>query len=211
MRNNSIFALSALAAALALVGAGCMETGNELADDALKPVAVPVGALKDAQGLSEDLKAKKNLEEESMANEMTVAMILTEGSQAPAGVTPGDTIGCNDRVAFIKVPRESDSGDTLKDALNSLFAVKDPSYGGLHDSLALSTLKVDKIQSTDGVTTEIWLAGQVSSGGACDDPRIKAQVEYTVKRLKPKYKILLNGEEDDWRCLGDQSGQCGSN
>jgi hypothetical protein len=55
---------------------------------------------------------------------------------------------------------------------------------------------------------EVWLSGDLVSGGACDVPRVKAQVEETVRLYSPVFKIYLNGSESAWRCFGDMSGQC---
>ncbi len=208
----SAFYFAAAAAILVLAGAGCLQSvnrvGNELGNEVVQPVAVPISALNKAKQVTSEANAKANEQTESVANEMTVAMVLTEGAKAPEGAQLGDTFGCQDRVAFVKVPRETDSGDTLKDVLTSLLAVKDTNYKGYYTALAFSTLKVDKIQSTDGVTTEVWLSGLPKSGGACDDPRIKEQLEQTIKRLRPNFKIFLNGSEAKYNCIGDLSGRC---
>lgn len=201
----------AVVVCLIFSGGGCQDSAaDRVAGEAVNGmIRTPLKALDQAKELTQMERARAALDAESVANEMTVAMILPDGVAAPAGIEPGETVGCNDRVAYAKVPRESDSGDTLKDVLNSLFAVRETTYGGLHNSLALSRLSVEKIQSRDGVNTEVWLKGSVSSSGACDDPRVKAQIEFTVKRLKPAYKIFLNGSEDEFRCIGDMSGLCG--
>jgi len=209
---SSVITLFGLAAALVLAGAGCAKTAkiaDELATDAVKPMAFSVGALNQAKQVAAQANARANAESDAIANEMTVAMVVTEGAEVPPGIEPGETFGCNDRSAYVKVARESDSGDVLRDALQSLFAVRETTYDGLYNSLASSSLAVDRIQSSDGVTTEVWLKGQVSTGGACDDPRLKQQIEATVSRLKPDFKIFLNGSEENYRCLGDESGTCG--
>ncbi len=198
------------AAVLLLAGAGCQgSVPDRVAGEAVNGmVATPLRALDKAKELTAAENARARLEAESVANEMTVAMVLTENAAAPAGAEIGETFGCNDRVAFTKVPRESDSGDTLKDILNSLLAVRATNVNGLYNGLSESRLSLEKIQSRDGVTTEVWLKGQVSSPGACNDPRVKAQIEATVGRYKPNFKILLNGSEEAYGCIGDQSGEC---
>jgi hypothetical protein len=104
--------------------------------------------------------------------------------------------------------REAQTDSVVSDALTTLFSVRDSNREGKYNALWQSKLAVEKIQSRDGVTTEVWLKGSTQSGGVCDDPRIKAQIEYTIKRLKPKFKIFLNGTESNYRCLGDMSGEC---
>ncbi|MFA6603496.1 MAG: hypothetical protein WCT10_01485 [Patescibacteria group bacterium] len=206
--KHHFLAPSLLLIGLVLAGAGCAGAADELAGDALKPTAVPLSALNLAKQLTAQEQARANAEADSIANEMTVAMVITENAAVPPGIEPGATFGCSDRSAYTKVARESDSGDVLRDALQSLFAVRDTNYDGLYNSLASSSLAVDKIQSRDGVTTEVWLKGQIVSSGTCDDPRIKEQIEATVRRLKPDFKIFLNGSEKNYRCIGNQSGDC---
>ena len=195
-------------ASLLLVGAGCSGAPDQLASDVVRPVTVSVEALQKAQQLSADQKARVTYDAEQNTNEVGVVMILLDGDAVPAGVQVGDVIGCNDRPAVAQLSRDAATGDTVKDALTTLFAVRESTVGKLHNSLADSRLAVDKIQSTDGVTTEVWLKGTLSSGGVCDDPRIKEQVEGTVRRLRPTYKIFLNGTESAWRCFGNMSGNC---
>jgi len=215
MRRTSFFlaGLGLSAAVLVLAGASCQpaQVVDKTAGDVINgAVVVPLKALDKAKQLSSDEKARVNLENESLANEMTVAMVLTDGAAPPAGADiVSGTFGCNDRIAFVKAPRESDSGDTLKDVLASLFAVHDATYKTYYNGLADSRLEVDKIQSLDGVTTDVWLKGKISSPGECADPRIKEQIEATVRRLRPKYRIFLNGSETNFKCIGDLSGRCG--
>ncbi|MDD5251879.1 MAG: hypothetical protein PHT12_04585 [Patescibacteria group bacterium] len=204
----SKYALIMSAVGLTLVGFGCRETGDQIGTAVVQPIAAPVAALNYAKTTLSDTQAKANEQAESVANEMTVAMVLTDGTEAPAEAVIGETFGCNDRVAFTKAPRMTESGNVLQDALTSLLAVRESTFKGFYNALSQSSLSVEKIQSTDGVTTEVWLKGQIQSAGACDDPRIKKQIEATVERLKPKYKIFLNGTEENWRCIGDMSGQC---
>jgi len=220
MRKFNLTAAAFIAAVLPFVGAGCVpakvavqnagQTVDRAANDAIEAAAsAPLHAYEQAHKVTEDEQARLNLEAESGADEMTVAMVLTDGATPPAGAQLGDTFGCNDRIAFVKVARESDSGDTLKDVLNSLFAIHDNTVQTYYNGLADSRLSVDKIQSTDGVTTEVWLKGKISSPGECNDPRIKEQIEATVRRLKPKYKIFLNGSWSNYDCIGNLKGDCG--
>lgn len=207
-KPSSVAAAFIVPTLLILVGAGCFSMGEKLADDAVTPITVPVQALKQSKEELEAAQAKQNETAEMASDDMTVAMILTDGSVAPADTLLGDAVGCNDRIAFAKVHRGAATDSVLHDALITLFSVKDTNYNSLLNALGNSTLAVDKIQSNDGVTTEVWLKGSLVSGGACDDPRLKGQIEHTIKRFKPKYKIFLNGNETNWRCFGDMSGEC---
>ncbi len=195
--------------ALILLGAGCFSVADTLTNEAVLPAQVPIQALNKAKQVTDEERAKENEANEQASDDMGVAMIVTENAAVPAGATlaPG-TIGCNDRVAYVKVHRGASTDSAVHDALMTLFSVKDSNYQDLYNSLWQSDLSVDKIMSSDGVTTEVWLKGKTQSGGVCDDPRIKAQIESTVSRFKPKFKIFLNGSESAYRCLGDMSGQC---
>jgi len=108
----------------------------------------------------------------------------------------------------MKEHRAASTDSIVHDALMTLFALKDANRNELYNALWQSDLAVDKIQSRDGVVTEVWLKGKTQSGGACDDPRLKAQIEATISRFRPKFKIFLNGTEAAYRCLGDMSGEC---
>lgn len=194
---------------MVLVGAGCFKMADKAAEEAVTPVTVPVAAYVQSKGDLEMIAAKTNEENERLTDDISIALVLTEGMNAPAGaiVAPG-TIGCNDRVAYVKMHREKQSDSVLSDALFTLFAPKEASVLGAYNALWQSGLYVEKMASNDGVTQEVWLKGTTASGGVCDDPRIKAQIEYTIKRFKPKYKIYYNGTEANYRCLGDMSGEC---
>jgi hypothetical protein len=192
-----------------LVGAGCFKMADKAAETAVTPVTVPVAAYVKSREDLELIAAKTNEENEKLTDDISIAMVLTEGVEPPVGATvvPG-TIGCNDRIAYVKTHRERQTDSVLSDALSTLFSNKDSNVLAAYNALWQSELAVEKIQSTDGTTTEVWIKGKTASGGVCDDPRIKAQLEYTIKRFKPKFKIFLNGTEANYRCLGDMSGEC---
>lgn len=204
--RSTIFVLTVAVTALVFLGAGCKGAVDETVDDALSPVSTSLDVLGQAKTLSEDQRAKVNREAELATNEVTVAMILIEGRTAESGTELGDEIGCNDRIAYMKLSRETATDSVVCDALNTLFAARE--IDGLHNSLEFSSLEVDKVQSRDGVTTEVWINGDIMSAGACDDPRIRGQIEWTIKRFRPKFKVFLNGSESEWRCFGDMSGLC---
>jgi hypothetical protein len=198
---------------LLFAGAGC--TGPAAVDKATGEVingaiVVPLKALEKSKELTGDENARARLQAESIANEMTVAMVLTEGAVVPSGAVLGETFGCSDRIVLVKVPRESESDNTLRDVLTSLFAVREFSFGKYYNGLADSRLEVVKTQNRDGDIMEVWLKGTISSPGVCNDPRIKKQIEATVGRLYPNFKIFLNGSEAAYNCIGDMSGQCGT-
>ncbi len=194
---------------MVLVGAGCFKIADKAAEDAVSPVTVPVNSYVQSKEELEKIAAKTNEENERLTDDITIALVLTEGVEPPPGATvvPG-TFGCNDRIAYVKTHRDKQTDSVVSDALATLFASKDANVLEAYNALWQSELAVEKIQSTDGTTTEVWIKGKTASGGVCDDPRIKAQLEHTIKRFRPKFKIFLNGTEANYRCLGDMSGEC---
>lgn len=206
---GSRFVLGASVAALLLLGAGCV-TAEKVVDDALLPTTVSLDALQKAKDLTAELGLKDNEEAERYTNDVTVAFVVTDGMDVPVAFeTENIEFGCNDTIVYVKRGRENSSGDVVRDALTTLFAEKDSTVEGVHNSLASSTLLVDRIVSRDGVTTEVELKGEMVSAGACDSPRLKEQIEATIRRFRPKYRVLLNGSESEWQCFGNESGSCG--
>jgi len=196
---------------LLLAGAGCTEEADKAAEDALKPISVPVSALNQSNEATAEINAATRREADSIENLLPVAMVLTEGKQAPSeGIErlESGTFGCQDRIGYVRVSREAATSDVVYDALMTLFSVRESTLNDMHNSLWQSTLKVDQIRSADGATTEVWISGETMLSGACDSPRFKEQIEATVRQYRPKYKIFLNGAESGWECFGNMSGEC---
>ncbi|MBN1585755.1 hypothetical protein JW899_05325 [Candidatus Uhrbacteria bacterium] len=210
MSKRHFFLLPSVAIAVILTGGGCIrEVDEDIQSTVDRTIGIPIGAYEQAVRLTDGEQARQHREEEAESNYVTVAMIVTEGSAVPDGVTLGPTIGCNDRVAFIKVSRLTDSGQVVIDALNTLFGLNDATYGGLHNSLAESTLKVsDRAYTTGSAGVEIRMEGSVMSAGTCDDPRIRAQIEETIRYFEPNFTVILNDSDSAWRCFGNQTGLC---
>jgi hypothetical protein len=205
MSLSRVSSLVLIPAALLFVGAGCFGVGDQLTEEAIKPVTVPLDALRDSKEAIALANARKNEESDMGAADVTVALIRLAEEGKPFD---SDAIGCGDRIEAVPVHRAVQSDSVVRDALTTLFAIDDSSFDGLYNSLAGSDLKVEDVLSRDGVTTEVRLSGNIVSGGACDNPRIKAQIEQTIRRFKPNYRIILNGSESAYRCFGDMSGQC---
>ncbi|MFH1047228.1 MAG: hypothetical protein V1738_02895 [Patescibacteria group bacterium] len=205
MRNRTVIYLLL---PLLLLGAGC---ADEAVNDAAKPIEVPLAALGDAKALSLDVQARQLRSADSVANLLPVAMVLTDGQAEPTNEVERlatKTFGCEDRIGYVRVSREAGTGDLVNDALTTLFAEREYSYAGtMHNSLPDSSLKVDEVRYTDE-HAQVFLSGEIVSPGACADPRIKEQVEATVRQYYPDYEIILNGTEANWRCFGDLSGLC---
>jgi len=96
------------------------------------------------------------------------------------GGRSGQKIGCDD--SLVAVERMIPRTDTpLRAAIAELVSVRDTSYGqsGLYNALARSRLTAERVTLTDGVA-EIRLAGAITLGGACDAPRVDAQIRQTA-------------------------------
>lgn len=206
----SIRHLASAAALLALTfaGAGCMQFADEAATDVISPVTAPVEALDFAIETVDEAKARERAALLAANGDIAVTFIVTENAVVPTGAEAGRVIGCNDRVAVSRVPRVQVTSNEVVDALTTLFSFRDSNVNGLYNALSQSTFSALKAESKDGVVTEVWLTGEARSGGTCDDPRVKAQIEDTIAQFRPKYKIFLNGTEANWRCLGNMSGKC---
>jgi hypothetical protein len=205
MRNKIIFSLAAL---WLLIGVGCKS--NERPESLLNS-EIDDGAIETVIEFSEEISAQKRSAMDFLANLLPVALVLTEGSTEPdEGVErlSRETFGCSDRIGYVRVSRESASNEIVSDALETLFSIRDPQVNGMINSLWESNLKVDKVLSIDGQITEVWLSGEILSSGVCADPRIKAQIEATIRQYRSSFQIYLNGSEANWRCFGDMSGLC---
>ncbi|MBI4039957.1 GerMN domain-containing protein [Candidatus Daviesbacteria bacterium] len=109
----------------------------------------------------------------------------------------GQKIGCDDSV--VAVEREiTPTQAPLGAALTQLLSLKSKDYGqsGLYNALYQSDLKLDNVTIASGVA-QITLSGKLSSGGVCDDPRIKAQFESTALQFPTvkEAKITINGQD----------------
>ena len=207
--NTRIIATVGLAALL-LAGWGC---SSKIQPTPLDQVANDIDALQSAQELSAEEVIRIRRQDDSVSNLLPIAVVLTEGQEAPAGGVErlsSDTFGCLDRIGYVRVTRETATDDVVADAVGTLLASREPAYGNLINSLWESTFKLDRVQQSGegGVPTEVWISGEANSPGTCADPRIKEQIEATVRQYSPDYKIFLNGTEANWRCLGDMSGEC---
>jgi hypothetical protein len=105
------------------------------------------------------------------------------------------TIGCGDSV--VGVARQiAPTATPLRAALDELFSLKTPDYGqsGLYNALYQSDLRADRVVIIDG-RAEISLSGTLRLGGVCDEPRVIAQIESTVRQFASvtSTAITVNG------------------
>jgi hypothetical protein len=112
------------------------------------------------------------------------------------GGASGDLIGCNDSVVPVEVTFEPTVAP-LRAALNTLLAVDTEFYGGsgLYNALHQSNLTVGAINIVQGTAT-IALSGDLLIGGACDAPRVEAQIEETALQFSTvdSVEVTLNGQ-----------------
>ena len=95
----------------------------------------------------------------------------------------GKLVGCGDSVVPVDVSIEPTPAP-LQGALVRLLASKSQYFGesGLYNALYQSDLRVDRVVITDGRAT-VNLSGVVRAGGVCDVPRLKAQIDETVRQF----------------------------
>lgn len=98
------------------------------------------------------------------------------------GGTGGVRFGCND--SLVAVPLATPlAGEPLQSSLRALLPGSPggsaPTPDGLYNSLASSTLAFVS-GYFDGATVVVNLSGTIQSGGACDIPRVEAQLTHTA-------------------------------
>jgi spore germination protein GerM len=103
----------------------------------------------------------------------------------------GGKVGCGDGVVSV-VRQVPPTRNPLTAALQSLFAIRDQTYGqsGLYNALYRSTLQVDRVVVSQGVAT-IWLTGQFNLGGECDNPRVAAQLDQTALQFATVKNVVI--------------------
>jgi LysM repeat protein len=111
----------------------------------------------------------------------------------------GGSVGCGDEVVAVRrdVPR---TNAPLTAALNLLLSQKSQYYGesGLYNALYQSDLRIASI-TRNGSAWTINLTGTLRLGGACDSPRMKAQLEQTARQFSTvgSVRYFINGQSLD--------------
>ncbi len=128
------------------------------------------------------------------ADEVLIFMIAIGDNGAS-----GPVIGCEDSVVGVRRQIEPTRGP-LRAALELLLSIKDRDYGesGLYNALYQSSLVLDDVAIISG-TAKIELSGTPVLGGACDSPRVKAQIEHTALQFSTvqAVEITINGRPID--------------
>lgn len=108
----------------------------------------------------------------------------------------GKKIGCNDSVVGVNVTIQPTVG-VMRAAYESLLAQKSQFYGqsGLTNALYQSKLEVDGVNLKDDKAT-VALKGTLTLSGACDNPRVEAQLIETGKQFDnvKDVEVLINGK-----------------
>jgi spore germination protein GerM len=111
----------------------------------------------------------------------------------------GKEIGCGDSVIPVEVEIEPTVAP-LTAALEELLSIEDREYGqsGLYNALYQSELTLDDVRIVDGEAV-IELAGTLTIGGVCDEPRVRAQLRETALQYATveEVSIFINGSPLD--------------
>jgi uncharacterized protein (DUF885 family) len=113
----------------------------------------------------------------------------------------GDEIGCNDSIVPVTISEFTNNNQQpIEQAINSLItlASSNNNQEDLYNALENSALAIQNIEINDNTAT-IALQGDISIAGACDIPRVKAQIEYTATQFPQvnQVQIIINGDNFD--------------
>lgn len=106
------------------------------------------------------------------------------------------SVGCGD--AIVPVTRQiAPTTAPLRAALTELLSIKTPMLGesGLYNALYQSDLSIERLVIENGRAI-VDLKGTIRLGGVCDEPRVVAQLEQTVRQFPTvsSVTITVNGE-----------------
>ncbi len=108
----------------------------------------------------------------------------------------GRKVGCGDSVVAVRRDLDTTSG-SLRAALSELLTsdMEAARAAEHYNALAQSQLTIKSVSLKNGKAT-VHLTGQLRIGGACDAPRVEAQIRETVLQF-PTVKsatVLVNGQ-----------------
>jgi hypothetical protein len=109
--------------------------------------------------------------------ELTVKIVLIE---LEGNGQSGPLVGCGDSAIPIHVTIPHTQG-VLRAALEKLLSARQQFYGesGYYNALYQSDLQVASVKIEQGKAI-VHLTGTIVLGGACDSPRVEAQLEQTA-------------------------------
>lgn len=139
-----------------------------------------------------------NTQNSNQGNEVTQQLTLYYVALNDNGIA-GDKIGCDDSVVAITTA-EVTTSDVVKASLERILNDNSQFYGesGLYNALYQSDINYDGLV-IDGDEATVRLSGSLKLSGACDSPRVKAQLEKTVAEATKasQVAILLNNKPLD--------------
>ena len=123
--------------------------------------------------------------------DMAQVYLVAMGDRGANGIP----FGCDDSAVPVVVPIDASNGPIVG-ALNALFNLGGPMYGesGFTNVFYASTLTADSVVVEDGLAT-VNISGQLVLGGVCDNPRVAAQIEFTVLHFPEvdSVEVFVNG------------------
>jgi hypothetical protein len=167
-------------------------------------VAVAVWALKISLAPSNTPAANKVGETSKPTNQPDKTPTVTTRQVKVVYIADGDDgkigekIGCGDSAVIVN--RSAQAVSDIEGALQVLLADKSEKYGttALRNALWQSTLTLDSATVVDK-TVNVKLSGDLQLSGVCDIPRVKAQLENTVKESSSAttVNVTINGKTLD--------------
>ena len=110
---------------------------------------------------------------------------------------------CGDVMVPYEMPAVS---KRLKSVLHALASFHP--HEGLHNPMHEHGIDVLEI-SDDYETVMVNLVGEPDLGGKCDRPRLKMQIEETIKLSTAlQFELLLNGSAEEYVCMANVFGYC---
>ncbi len=90
----------------------------------------------------------------------------------------GPVIGCNDSLVAVEIQAADKPS-----ALQKLLDQHNQNYGqsGLYNALYQSNLTINRFESS-AAKIEVYLAGNLTLGGVCDNPRVEEQLKATIRQ-----------------------------
>jgi len=139
-------------------------------------------------------KPREDISFDKKLSNPQIALVVLDGSALTAK-TEGDLFGCNDKIIFKNIEGEYN----LKQLLEKMFSFSE--YDETEDFYNVfqnSDLKVENLGIENRVLI-VELFGELMMGGMCDNPRVSAQIDRTVRLFYPDFigeiQILINGED----------------
>jgi len=103
----------------------------------------------------------------------------------------GKLVGCGDSAVPVTVNIQPTNA-VLRASLNKLLSIHDQYYGesGLYNALYQSNLTIGSLNIVAG-QAQIYLNGSLLIGGACDSPRVKAQLEEIALQFSTVSSVIV--------------------